>query len=113
MQPLAAVTARLFFLRQPQPGALRYTLPHLQLTVQALALAFEFVVGCAELRNGLLCQELLQCPLLDVLRFILLELRYERHGPLKNGSLVLLVARDYLSQLVDAFIDGFPAPTLD
>jgi hypothetical protein len=62
----------------------------------SLAFAFELITAGAELSNGLFGQQLLQCPLLDILLLVLLELLDELNGTLQNGALVLLTARDNL-----------------
>jgi hypothetical protein len=58
-------------------------------------------------------EELLECPLLNVLRLVFLQLCDERNSALQNGSLVLLAARDDLRQLVDALVDGLAATSLN
>jgi hypothetical protein len=110
---LAAGPRLLLVLRQLQPGVLRHLLPRVQLPVEALALLLELVVRLAELGDGLLREQLLQRPLLDVLRLVLLELRDERDSPLEDRALVLLATRDDLGELVDPLVDGLTTPTLD
>jgi len=67
----------------------------------------------AKLVDGLFGKKLLKCPLLDVLRLILLELGNELDGTLKDGPLVLLTAGDDLGKFVDTFVDGFATTALD
>lgn len=95
-----------------QTGLLRNSLPRLEFSVESLALLLELVVGRAQLRNGLLGQELFQRPLFDILLLVLLELGDEANSPLQDRSLVLFASRHDLGQLVDAFVDGLATPTL-
>ena len=112
-QHLGAGPRLLLLLRELQAGALRNLFPRVQFPVEALALLLELVVGLAELGNGLFGEKLLQRPLLNVLCLVLLELRYEGDRPLKDRPLVLLAARDDLGKLIDPFVDGLTAATLD
>ena len=84
-------------------------LPALDLGPGLRALLLELVARAAELRDGLLGEQLLQRPLFDVLRLVLLELGDELYGALQDRALVLLAARHNLGELVDAFVDGFAA----
>ena len=59
-------------------------LVNLALIPSPLAFSFKFVTTSAELGDSLLRQELLECPLLNVLLFVLLQLSDELHGALEN-----------------------------
>lgn len=72
-------------------------LPGFQLAVDAVDLLLELVVGGAELRDGLLGEKLLQCPLLDRLLFVLLELGNVADSICQDRTLVLLAPRNNLS----------------
>jgi hypothetical protein len=96
-----------------QPLALACLLPGLTLGPGALAFRLQLVIACAQLGDGLFREELLECPLLNVLRLVFLQLCDERNGALQDGSLVLLAARDNLRQLVDALVDGLAATPLN
>ena len=112
-QFLAAGAGFFLWLGQLQPGVLSDLLPCLELPVEALALGLQLVIRLAELADGLLRKQLLQRPLLDVLCFILLQLRNEGNGALKDGALVLLAARNNLGELINALIDSLTATTLN
>ena len=71
-----------FLLRGLQPGILCHLLPNGKLLVGSLALLLELIIRSAEFLDSLLCKQLLESPLLDVLGFIFLQLGNERHGPL-------------------------------
>lgn len=92
---------------------LRGLLPLLALGPGALALVLELVAAGAQLGDGLLGEQLLQRPLLDVLRFVFFELRDELHGAREDAAFVLLAAGYDFGQLVDAFVDRFAAAALD
>jgi hypothetical protein len=61
----------------------------------------------------LLGEQLLQSPLLDVLRLIVFELRDELHGAGEDAALVLLTSRHDFGDLVDSFVDSFASASLD
>lgn len=67
-----------------QASALTRLLPRLDLAPRTLALGLELVVAGAQLGDGLLGQQLLQRPLLDVLVLVLLELGDELDGALQD-----------------------------
>lgn len=92
---------------------LRGLLPLLALGPGALALVLELVAAGAELGDGLLGEQLLQRPLLDVLRFVFFELRDELHRAREDAAFVLLAAGDDFGEFVDAFVDRFAAAALD
>jgi hypothetical protein len=79
-----------------QSSALTGLLPRLDFTPRSLTLGLQLVVASTELRNRLLSQKLLKCPLLNVLRLVLLELCDEGNRTLKDGALVLFASRDNL-----------------
>jgi hypothetical protein len=60
------------------------TLVNLSFVPSSLALGFEFVTAGTQFSDGLFCQELFQCPLLDVLLFVLLQLGDELNSALKD-----------------------------
>jgi hypothetical protein len=94
-------------------GLLRGFLPQLTLGPGALAFVLEFVAAGAELGDGLLGQQLLQGPFLDVLRLVVFELRDELHGAGENAALVLLASGHDFGDFVDSFVDGFASASLD
>lgn len=79
----------------------------------ALGICLEFVATGGEFGDSLFGEKLLECPFLNVLCLVLLELGYERNGALKNRTLVLFAAGNDLGKLVDAFIDSFSATSFD
>lgn len=88
-------------------------LPSIQVLVDLIQFSLQSVAGSAQFGNGLFSEELLQSPLLDILRFVLLELSDELNCALKNASLVLLTAWYDLGELINTLIDGFAAATFD
>jgi hypothetical protein len=96
-----------------QAGALTRLLPRLDLAPRTLALRLQLVVAGAQLGNGLLGEQLLQGPLLNILSLVLLELCDEGDGALKDGTLVLFTAGDNLGQLIDSFVDGLTTTAFD
>jgi hypothetical protein len=96
-----------FFLLRGQTCTLAGLFPCLNFTPRSLALGLELIIARAELCNGLLCEKLLQCPLLDVLGLVLLKLSNKRNGSLQNRALVFLTPRNNLGQFVDTLVDGF------
>lgn len=92
---------------------MRGFLPQLALGPGALTFVLKFVAAGAELGDGLLGQKLLQSPFLDVLRLVVFELGDELHGAGEDAALVLLASGHDLGDLVDAFVDGFAATSLD
>lgn len=89
------------------------TLPDLGLLFGLLRLCLEPITARTEFRNGLVQQEFLQRPLLDVLVFVILELGYVLHRALEDAALVLLTAWYDLRELVDAFVDSFSTATFN
>lgn len=77
-------------------GVLAGLLPYFGFGPGALAFCLELVTASTELCDGLLRQKLLQRPLLDVLRLVLLELCDKLNGALKDGALVLFTTGDNL-----------------
>jgi hypothetical protein len=69
----------------------------------------ESIARAAKFGNGLFGEELLQSPLFNVLRFILLELSDELDGTLENASLVLFTAGNNFGKFIDAFVDCLAA----
>lgn len=92
---------------------LRDLLPGLELAVDAVNLLLEFVVRGTELRDGLLGEKLLECPLFYRLLFVLLELGDVADCICQDGSFVLLTTGHNLGQFVDALVDSLTATTLD
>ena len=70
------------FLLGIQTGTLASLLPCLNLTPGPLAFGFQLVIASTEFSNGLFSQELLQSPLLNILRLILLKLGDEGNSTL-------------------------------
>jgi hypothetical protein len=58
-------------------------------------------------------QKLLERPLLDVLRLVLLELTNVLDGALQDRALVLFAVWDNLGKFVNAFVDGFASTALN
>ena len=85
----------------------------LALSPGPLTLRLKLVAARAELGNGLLRQQLLERPLLNVLRLVLLELRDKLDGTSENAALVLLTSWYNFGKFVDAFIDRLPTPALN
>lgn len=81
--------------------------------VKPVALVLELIVGTAQLGDGLLCEKLLQGPLLDRLLLVLLKLGDVADRVLKDGSLVLLATGNNLGKFVDTLIDRLTATALD
>lgn len=96
-----------------QACTLACLLPSLNLTPCPFTLSLQLVVTCAQLGDGLLCEQLLQGPFLDVLVLVLLELSDELDCALQDGAFVLLASRYNLGKLVDTLIDSFTSATLD
>ena len=88
-------------------------LPDVKLAFGGLSLGLEAVTAARQFGDGLIQQQLLQRPLLDVLVFVLLQLRDVLHCSLQNAAFILLAPRHDLGQLVDAFVYGFAAASLD
>jgi hypothetical protein len=87
--------------------------PRLNLSPRALTLSLQFVVACAQLSNSLLSQQLLQCPLLNVLCLVLLELSDKLNCSLQDRALILFASWNNLCEFVDTFVDGFTTTTLN
>jgi len=85
------------------------TLPDIGFLFRLLRLCLQPITARAEFGNGLVQQEFLQRPLLNVLAFVLFELGYVLHRALEDAALVLLAAWYDLRELVDAFVNGFAA----
>jgi hypothetical protein len=85
------------------------TLPDLGFLFRLLRLCLEPITARAEFGNGLVQQEFLQRPLLNVLTFVILELGNVLHRALEDAAFVLLAARYNLRELVDAFVNCFAA----
>ena len=96
-----------------QTCTLASLLPRLDLAPCSFALGLELIVARTEFRDGLLGQELLQGPLLNILGLVLLELRDELDRPLQDRTLVLLAAGYNLCELIDALIDSLSAAALN
>jgi hypothetical protein len=60
------------------------TLVNLSFVPSSLALGLKLVAAGTQFGDGLFCQELFQCPLLDVLLFVLLQLGDELNSALKD-----------------------------
>lgn len=60
------------------------TLVNLGLVPSSLALGLELVTTGTQFGDGLFCQKLLQCPLLNVLLLVLLQLGDELNSALKD-----------------------------
>ena len=52
-------------------------------------------------------------PFLDVFLLVVFELRDVLDAALQDGAFVFVAAGDDFGELVDAFVDGFAAPSLD
>jgi hypothetical protein len=85
----------------------------LTLVPGSLAFSLELIATGAQLRNGLLREKLLECPLFNILLFVFLELGDELDSALQDGALVLLAAWDDFGQLVDALVDGLSSAAFD
>lgn len=94
-------------------GFLRGFLPLLALSPCALALVLKLVAARTELRDGLFGEQLFECPLFDVLGFVVFELCDELDGTSENASFILLAAGNDFCDFVDAFVDGLAATTFD
>ncbi len=79
-----------------QTSTLASLLPGLDFSPCSLTLGLQLVIAGTEFGNSLLSEELLEGPLLDVLRLVLLELGDELNGALQNRTLVLLTTGDDL-----------------
>lgn len=88
-------------------------LVNLALVPGPLTLGLEFVTARAELGDGLLSEQLLECPFLNILLLVLLKLSDELDGTLEDRALILLTARHNLGQLVDALVDGLTSTSFD
>lgn len=89
---LLAVVLSLLDLIGQDAGILAGAFVYMTLVPGSLTIGLELVTASAEFSDGLLCQQLLECPLLDVLLFILFELCDELDGTLEDGALVLLAS---------------------
>lgn len=87
-------------------------LPDIALVPSVLHLSFELVAAAAQLSDGLLREKLLESPFLNILLLVLLQLRDELDGTLKNGTLVLFATRNNLGELIDTLVDGLTTATL-
>jgi hypothetical protein len=87
-------------------------LPGLRFPPRPLQILLKLFVPLAEILDRLLRKQLLEGPLLNILRFVLLKLLNVLHRALKDRALVLLAAWDNLGELVDALVDGFSAASL-
>ena len=85
----------------------------IELTMCFGTLVLQTFTGRAEFGDGLVEQELLKSPLLDVLLFIFSQLTNILDGALKDRTLVLLTSRNNLGKFIDAFIDSLPTTTLN
>jgi hypothetical protein len=95
-QTFLVVSSRNIILLRGQTSTLAGLLPRLDLTPCALTLGLQLVIAGTEFGDGLLSQELLKGPLLNVLSLVLLELGNELNSTLQDRALVLLAARDDL-----------------
>lgn len=92
---------------------LGHAFPGFQLLVEPFTLLLQLIVGSAQLRDGLLSKQLLQRPLLNVLRFVILELIDEGNRALENRPLVLLAVGHDFCELIDALVYRFATAALD
>ena len=76
--------SRTLILLGVQASALAGLLPRLNLAPRPFTFSLELVIARTEFSNGLLGQELLQRPLLNVLGLVLLELSDELNGALQD-----------------------------
>jgi hypothetical protein len=90
------VSGRYVILLRGQTSTLASLLPRLDFSPCSLTLGLQLVITGTEFCDGLLSEELLEGPLLDILSFVLLELGDELNGTLQNRSLVLLTTGDDL-----------------
>jgi hypothetical protein len=100
----------LFNLVWQDPSVLASALVDLALIPGSLALGLELVATSTQFCDGLLSEELLQCPLLDILLLVLFQLGDKLDGALQNGTLVLFTSWHNLGQLVDALVNSL-SPT--
>jgi hypothetical protein len=110
---LLAILLSLFDLVWQNAVVFAGALVDLTLVPRPLAFVLELLATCAQLCDGLLRQQLLEGPLLDVLLLVLLQLSDELYGPLEDRPLVLFAAWYDLGQFVDAFVDGLAAAAFD
>ena len=77
-------------------GVLGDPFPSLQFAVKSLTLLLELVIRGTQLGDGLLRKQFLECPFLDVLLLVFLQLGNEADSPLQDRTLVLLASRNNL-----------------
>ena len=94
------------------PGVLASPLIDLTFVPMSLHLCLEFVAASAQLSDCLLSQELLECPFLNILLLVLLQLSNELDSTLQDGAFVLFAARNDLGKFIDALIDGLATAAL-
>lgn len=104
-----ALSSRLHLLGH-DAGVFTRALVNLDLAPGGLGFGLHALGRGAQLGDGLVEQQLLESPLLDVGLFVVFELADVLHRARKDGALVLLAVWYNLSELIDAFIDGFSAP---
>lgn len=95
------------------PGLQTTLLPGFRFSPCAFALFLELLVALRQLLDRLLGKELLERPLLDVLRLVVFNFLDVLYGALEDGALVLLATGNDLCEFVDTFVDGFAASTFD
>lgn len=109
---LVRAVLALFDLLRYDASVLTGALVDLTFVPMPLHFRLELVAAGAQFGNCLLRQKFLECPFLNILLFVLLQLRDELDSALQDRALVLLAARNNLGELVDALVDGFAAATL-